>query len=492
MKYSNQLYKRTSQINCLKILFPLGIFLVVIMTSGCNKFVQVPAPTTSINADNVYSSDPVAASVLTGIYTKLANGGATTPQLLSISIFLGLSADEFSLSNTTSNTSFINYYQNASDNNTSAISSDFWTNSYQVIFVTNAAIAGLTNNTNLTPAVDQQLLGEAKFMRAFCYFYLVNLYGDVPLVTTTSYAANSVLLRTPKAQVYQQIISDLKDAESLLSDHYIDGTILAASTERVRPTKWAASALLARTYLYTNDWANAAKEASLVIGNTGTYSLSALGSVFLKNSSEAIWQLQPVQSGKNTVDAPLLIVPATGLSSSNPISLGSSLLSSFAPGDKRLSNWVSSVTYNVGTTPTTTYFAYKYKVSTFGAAVTEYQMVLRLGEQYLIRAEAEAQQGDLTDAATDLNMIRTRAGLPNTTSTTQPTLLTAIQNERRVELFSEWGHRWLDLKRTGTVDAVMNIATPLKGGTWDTRHQLYPISNYELINDQNLVQNPGY
>lgn len=488
MKYLNQFYKKAGNINNRRMLILMGLSVVVMIVTSCKKFVQIPAPATSTSAENVYTSDADATAVLTGVYTSLVNGSAASPQLLSVSFFSGLSADEFSLFNNTSYTSYINYYHNVSDNKNSLITSDFWSNSYQIIFVTNSAIAGLTNNSSLTPAVSKQLMGEAKFMRAFCYFYLVNLYGDVPLVLGTSHTVNAVLPRTSKVQIYQQIVSDLRDAQGLLSDHYLDGTLLNPSSERVRPTKWAASALLARTYLYTRDWANASTTAGLVIDNSSTFSLSALNDAFLKNSSEAIWQLQPVGFGVNTIEGQAFILPVSGAGSSNPISLSDGLVNGFEAGDQRLNNWVGNVTaggitYN---------YAYKYKVNTYGAPLTEYEMVLRLGEQFLIRAEAKAQLGDLTGAATDLNMIRTRAGLPGTDASTQSTMLAAIQQERRVELFSEWGHRWLDLKRTGTVDAVMSVATPIKGGTWDTRRQLYPIANYELVNDPNLVQNPGY
>lgn len=488
MKYLNQFYKKTGSRNNRGMLIMISLTLIMTIVTSCKKFVQVPAPATSTSAENVYTSDADAAAVLTGIYTNLANSSAGSPQLLSLSFYAGLSADEFSLFNNISNTSYINYYHNVSDNKNSLITSDFWSNSYQIIYVTNSAIAGLTNNSSLTPALSKQLMGEAKFMRAFCYFYLVNLYGDVPLVKGTSQAVNALLPRTPKAQIYQQIVTDLRDAQGLLSDHYLDGTLLNSSSERVRPTKWAASALLARTYLYTRDWTNAATTAGLVIDNNSTYSLGELNNTFLKNSSEAIWQLQPVAFGLNTIEGQAFVLPATGVSSSNPISLGDGLLNSFEPGDQRLSNWVGSVTAG----GITYYYPYKYKVNVYGSAVTEYEMVLRLGEQFLIRAEAKAELGDLTGAATDLNLIRTRAGLPATDATTQSALLAAIQHERRVELFSEWGHRWLDLKRTGTVDAVMSVATPVKGGVWDTRHQLYPIANYELVNDPSLVQNPGY
>jgi len=461
-----------------------------LMVTGCKKFVQVPTPITSLNSANVYNSDATAAAVLTGIYTNISSTGVTSG-LGATSVYCGLSADEYTLYDPASEPAYVPFYVNALTNVNTA-GGNFWV-LYQTLYVANSAIEGLTGNNNLTPAVDQQLLGEAKFVRAFCYFYLVNLYGDVPLVIGTDYKSNELLSRTPKAQVYEQIVADLKSAQTLLSDQYLDGTLLNPTSERVRPTKWAAAALLARTYLYTGDWADAQNEASLVISNTAVYSLISLNNVFLKNSSEAIWQLQPVNSRQNTPDGLFFILPASGPSVSRPVHLSNSLIGSFELNDQRLSSWVNSVKTTVGGIATTYYYPYKYKVNTPGAPVTEYEMVLRLGEQYLIRAEAEANNSDTNDAVNDLNVIRKRAGLANYAGATdKSSLLTAILHERQVELFSEWGHRWLDLKRTSVVDVVMPIATPQKGGTWQSSKQLYPLPQADLQDDPNLVQNPGY
>ena len=127
--------------------------------------------------------------------------------------------------------------------------------------------------------------------------------------------------------------------------------------------------------------------------------------------------------------------------------------------------------------------------------MTEYIMVLRLGEQYLVRAEARAQLNKINEAKSDLNAIRTRAGLPNTTAMDQSSLLAAILDERRHELFCEWGHRWFDLKRRGQVDAVMSVITPLKSNgaiQWRSYQQYYPITQGELDKAPNLTQTPGY
>lgn len=467
----------------------LYLLLVAFSINSCKKLVEVDPPVTSTNGENVYLSDATAAAVLTGIYINmsqdpLSNGNYPNSFM---NFYPELSADELTLFNAASNQSYTAYYTNGLINTTTP---NPWTNTYPLLFVINSAIEGLTGSTSLTPAVKQQLLGEAKFMRAFCYFYLVNLYADVPLVTTTDYKVNAVIARSPRTLVYQQIISDLKSAQKLLNTNYVYSDAITITSERTRPTSWAATALLARTYLYTQNWDSSETQATMIINNSGLYSLDTLNAVFLKNSTEAIWQLQPVQVGWNTQDAQLYTIPATGPSGTWPVYLSANLLNSFEPGDQRRINWVDSVTAG----GVTYYYPYKYKSDTLNAPVTEYEMVLRLGEQYLIRAEAEAEQNDLTHATYDLNVLRNRGGLLNTTATTQSDLLAAIQHERQVELFTEWGHRWLDLKRTGTIDAVMGAggACAAKGGNWNTNWQWYPIALSEMQLNPDLVQNAGY
>jgi len=112
-----------------------------------------------------------------------------------------------------------------------------------------------------------------------------------------------------------------------------------------------------------------------------------------------------------------------------------------------------------------------------------------LAEQYLIRAEARAEKNNLNGAIDDLNMIRERAGLsPLLPSSDQSQVLAAVAQERRIELFAEWGHRWLDIKRTKTADQILG---PIKS-LWKSTAQLYPIPTLEIQTDPNLKQNPGY
>lgn len=465
------------------------ILLLIFQICACKKLVDVSAPITSTTSAIVYSSDATAISVLTGLYTNMNFSALTNPGIIpSLSLFAGLSADELTLSPIGYTVPLNAYYTNSLASTVSGY--EYWSTIYGYIFTCNSAIENLNASMNVSSAVKQQLVGEAKFMRAFCYFYLVNLYGDVPLVLSTDYKSNAGLARSPKANVYLQIISDLKDAQKLLSSSYVDATLLKTTTERVRPTKWAAMALLARSYLYTENWMNAEAESDSIINNTAQFSLDTLNGVFLKNSTEAIWQLQPVTTGTtNTQDAVLFIIPSAGPSTLNPVYLSNNLVNSFEMGDNRKTNWIQSIkaggqTYN---------YSYKYKVNARNASVTEYLMMLRLGEQFLIRSEALAQQGKTLASIADLNSIRNRAGLSNYLGATdKSSLLSAILHERQTELFTELGQRWLDIKRTGSVDGIMNIVTVQKGGLWNTNWQLYPIRITELQYDPELSQNVGY
>ena len=468
----------------------LSFLLIVISTSSCKKLVEIDAPITSTTSENIYTNDASAASVLTGLYTRISKGSWKSSDIVGISVKSGLSADELSLygGSSNSNQNLLRFYKNGLITQTNET---FWETFYNYLETVNIALERLSISTSLTPSVRQQLIGEAKFLRAFFYFYLVNLYGDVPLVTTSDYRLNAVLSRSSKMQVYQQIISDLKDAQTLLSDAYIAGDIINETQDRVRPNKWAATALLSRVYLYTGDWAKAETQASAVISNSTLYSLNTLYNAFLQNNSEAIWQLQPVNAGWNTEDARVFILPTSGPNTSfnkYPVYLSIDLINSFEPGDRRKVVWVGS--RMVGTN--TYYFPYKYKSATSGDPVTEYIMVLRLTEQYLIRSEARAWQNNIIGAQDDLNMIRTRASLSNSTANDKTSLFPAILHERQVELFSEWGHRWLDLKRSNTVDAIMTPICIKKGGSWTSNMQWYPIPLYEIVQDPNIVQNLGY
>jgi hypothetical protein len=461
--------------------------LLLLIAGSCKKLVDVPEPVNSLTTSETFSSDGSATSGVVAIYNDLTTGynfnginygnGLTT-------YLAGVSADEFTYSATGAN--FLQFQNNVLQSNNDRLGFTFWNGAYFDIYMANAAIEALTASKTLTPATKNQLLGEAKFLRAYIYFYLVNLFGNVPLTTTSDFATNAVLKNTPSAETYQQMISDLKDAQSLMAGDYS-----VSGGERIRANKWAATALLARVYLYTGDWADAATQASAVIGNSGTYSLAGnLNNVFLKNSTEAIWQLKPNSNSNYATWEGWSIV--NGQNRSYPTyDLTSNLLSSFEPNDQRKPAWTYSVTYS----GITYYGVYKYKATsavTSSSNIPEYYTMLRLAEQYLIRAEAEANgaSGGTNGAINDLNTIRNRAGLSNlSTSLTQAQVIGAVAQERRIELFGEWGHRWFDLKRTGQAVSVLSQE---KGSPISNNALLWPIPYSEIIRNPNLQQNPGY
>jgi len=465
---------------------------------GCRKFVQIPPPSTQLVTASVFKSNEAVVAAQSAIYTKM------WPESWNVSQEGALLSDE--LTSYSKAAVPVQYYTNTVSPLTAANSIGSWTTAYSYIYQSNAIIEGLQNNKNISPAVARQHTGESKFIRAFWHFYLANWFGDVPMVLTTDYTVNKAIARTPKTLVYQQIIADLKDAEANLTDHYVDLSDTTVTPERTRPNKYAAAALLARVYLYDQQFQNAETEASTVINNASLYSLCSNLSVadgdnytFQANSTEAIWQIAtPVPSAYNTPDGEDFYLRTTpGKGSFNSATLSADLFGSFEPNDRRFSEWVGLYT---APNKTKYYFPYKYHsynqpVSGSSSSATEYVMVLRLAEQYLIRAEARAQQNNLSGAVSDLNVIRSRAGLPALSSSlSQAQALAAVMQERRVELFAEWGHRWFDLIRTGNINTVMSIAAPLKGGSWNNNgnQALLPVPESEILNDDHLTQNPGY
>ncbi len=274
---------------------------------------------------------------------------------------------------------------------------------------------------------------------------------------------NATLGRTSPNDVYKQIVLDLKDAQALLNNDFVtpEGSV---TQERVRPNKGAATALLARAYLYQQKWDSAEVEATALI-NDSRYKLEEdVNNVFVKNNAEAIWQIEPgaTLQGPNTPDGRLFvgrILQFGTPNSQSPILLNDSLVNNFEPDDSRRINWIGSGI--VAGAPF--YYPFKYKLGTPSDPQNEYIVVLRLAEQYLIRAEAGAQQNNLDGALSDLNAIRNRANLPNSVAITKEDILMAIVKERRMELFTEYGHRWLDLKRNAIIDNIMAEATLQKG-----------------------------
>jgi len=454
-----------------------GIVLCVILLgwlTGCKKFVEIDAPPNELSGASVFASEVQVDAARKGMYTSLL-GGYASGDVTGISFLTSLSSDD----GIPGSQSFVDFYYNdlkPSDNAVLII----WKSLYDVIYKCNSMIEGLAASTKLSGTTKIQVTGEAKFIRAYSYFYLVNLFGDVPFTRTTDYRVNSNLPRTAKDSIYKHIISDLKDAAAFLPGEYqVEG--------KSRVTRWAATALLARVYLYMGMWESAETESAGIIENVAMFRLVPVNNVFLTNSDEAIFQL--TRSDRNTTEA-IVYSDVTNAW------LQPELINSFEKNDLRKSQWTIGRQVNTSIL----YYPRKYK-ATATTPVTESTMLLRLAEQYLIRAEARAHQNKVNGTAgalADINTVRKRAGASVIATTTQTEIFRIIEKERWNELFTEWGHRWFDLKRTpGLHNAGATRAEellPVKGSKWKTTSLLYPIPQYQIDLDPALWgnQNPGY
>jgi len=432
------------------------------MLNSCDKLVDIPAPSYVLNNGDVFADSTTTMSAVAALYGSMLTGSnlSYTGQLYALS---GVYADELT------NIVYPEYQNNAlspSDISVRAL----WVDSYKFIYQANSVIEQAGNSKGISTGVKNRAIGEAKFIRAFCYFQLINFYNSVPLVLSTNLAETRDLPASPYNVVSQQIVTDLQDASSRLpADYAISGN------QRVRANKYAANALLAKMYLYLKDWNNAAAQATSIISQSAIFNLeSDLNKVFLNNSAEAILQFSNRENGYASIA--VYFVPRNGFQP--PFIISNALWSSFEASDLRKTSWIA----------TSAGLAYpaKYKVTT---GATEMDILLRLSDIYLVRAESRANLENLSGALEDLNLVRRRAGLQNASATSKNDILSAIEKERKVELFCEWNNRLFDLKRTGRIDDVMSIAKP---NTWNTNAKLYPIPISEIAANPKLIQNPGY
>lgn len=436
---------------------------------SCNKFVEIPNSKNQIESMTVFTDSATAFASLLNTYASFAS-------LHTNSKYLSLYADEYEY--TSSATSVIEFgkSQLLIDN---TINKSLWTDLYFIIYQCNSIIESAERSTGLSLIAKRQLKAEAKFLRAFANFYLVNLYDHIPLILNTNVNSNRKAFQSPAQLVYNQIIKDLAEAKNELETAY-------KGLGKVRANNLCATALLARVYLYQNRWIEAEREATTVINSDLFNPLLEPEEVFVANSREAILQFWTT-GGFLTDIAQIIPTSATTL----PVyTITQTLHQAFENTDVRKTNWIA--TNNVTTSNVTNAYSYIFKYKNRGAASgkPEYIMALRISEQYLIRAEARIKQNKILDAISDINIIRTRAGLlPLSTSIGEQACLDALFNERRLELFGEWGHRFFDLKRTNQLDATIGS---LKN-TWNNEAaKAFPIPNSEITYNPNLIPNHGY
>jgi hypothetical protein len=364
------------------------------------------------------------------------------------------------------------------------------------------------------------LYGEIYFLRAYYYFTLTKMFGDVVLFTDKrlDFSNSGTLQRVPKATVYQQISADLNNAIAVLPPTQV---------QQGRITKYAAQALLGKVYLYQNKYDSAAAPLQSII-NSGAFSLPAdFASIFLatgENGPESVFEIQytntsPYYEWSNQVQGQgNYAIQQCGIRNLNgsadmPYAAGWStnlptqdLAAAYSPGDQRktvttldieaykAANPSYKITYQVAPYKNTGLYNQKYlprKGETSGQPELNYlnnYRIIRYADVLLMAAEALNKSTAPNDALalTYLNQVRRRAfgdQLHDATGT-GTALYTAILNERRLELAME-GDRFFDLVRTGQAATV--LGPNFKTG----KHEVFPIPDQE-IKISNLTQNNGY
>ena len=434
-------------------------FALVVSLAGCNSMLDQD-PVDQLPDSDAITTARGARAALVGAYNALENSSYYGEDFTELG---DLPADN------AVNTGTSQSYADA-DGNTfradNATVQSIWDGIYDAINRVNVILERVPALTDLEETEKNEILGEAHFLRALHYHNLVKLFGDVPIRLTPVKDVNEAgsAVRSPVADVYAQILADLGEA----------GTLITNTEPTTQATVDAVNALLARVQLYRQDYAAAAAAADAVIPNHELAdSYADLFDAEGQDTPEDIFKVTFTAVQFNWLGFDYITETLDG--GGGVLAPDQSLIDAYDPADERLAR---NITFDEDDAPSGT----KWN-TTFGA---EDLHVIRLAEVLLIKAEALARQNDLQGAVDTYNPIRERAGLdPHVLGadvTSQADVLAAIDTERRLELAFE-GDRWPDLVRTGQAVAVLGIPE---------NQALFPIPQAERDVAPGMTQNPGY
>jgi hypothetical protein len=344
--------------------------------------------------------------------------------------------------------------------------SGIWALAYDGINVANNVITKVPTIEDMTEGERNIALAELYFIRALNHFNLLNYFGGVPIKVTPTIGTTGLdVPRNTVEEVYSQIINDLTFASDFLP----------AGGTKIRASKYAAKALLAKVHLYNKDYPQAISLASEVISEGNYTLLNDFSDIFAADqSAESIFEISFSELERNRISEYNFPQSLNGRREVEP---SQDLLESYEANDERFE---ASIAFDGDKA-----YAIKYDDLSLGA---DNFIVLRLADMYLVRAEAEASlpSPDLSAVRSDINDIRVRANLQPTSESDLTQLLRIIEKERRIEFAFE-GQRWFDLVRTDRAIAVLPNVT-------SANQTLFPIPLDEIQtnNDPGMVQNPGY
>ncbi|KAA0992073.1 RagB/SusD family nutrient uptake outer membrane protein [Dyadobacter aurulentus] len=476
------------------------IFLAAtaLLTSCSDSFLEL-APISTPTSDNFYKTADDFRNALNGGYAGLQAGG-----LAGNSYIFGEIASDNTVAVASGSVTDQDEFDRFYIRTTNPFISGRWNDAYNVIARYNTIlvrIGGVTMDENLK----NRYIAETKFLRAVVYFTLVQTFGDVPLILEP--VANPdegySFGRAPKAEVYAQIEKDLTEAEAVLPTTY-------AAADLGRATKGAAKAYLGKVYLTQRKFAPAAAKLKEVI-DLGVYTLlpyyADVFRVANKNNKESVFDVQYKSGGAGEGNSwPNSFAPqnsgnaviAFGGDGNNQPTLD--IINAYEAGDLRKDVSVAaSYTNAAGQVIPDRFIKKYYDVPVAKGDNGNNIPLIRYADVLLMYAEAlnESAYQANGDAFTYLNMVRTRAGLPNKTGANAPTqqaLRLAIEQERRVELAFE-GHRWFDLVRTNRAIPVLNSKKEQIRlvNELTEKNLVFPIPQSQIdINRDKIQQNPGY
>ena len=496
------------------------LILFIVFSTSCKKFLE-REPKNQMTDLNTWTSEAEANSEVSGMYALL-RAAINYPQGIGHYAWGDLTADEFDPTKQNQGGGNPADYRSISETNwqvsisSSAATDDSrmmfrmrrWDNFYRVIDQANRVIkfvpnVPLTNYTSSNPAsVQQRFLGEAYFMRAFTYFYISRIWGDVPLSLQTYVdpTESPRLARTPAAQVLDQATKDVQAALPNLA-----WTTSPVADKAVRATKGAAFALLAHIYAWRGDYANAASAADSVIlkGGYSYVPRASYSTIFKGQSSEGIFEISENKVnegygntgiGARTSKAPYYLGNTS--TSQMPLDLGN-LYSRFFTDTANDLRAKKGMAFLGTTDPITIKYSdpsfISYTAANNASPVFLHNIVIfRLADIKLLRAEALAATGNLGGARTILNEVRTQAGLAASTAT-DANLFEAIIDERGRELFLE-GHRFYDLvrlaKKTGIVKFGSGATPRISTSEFSQGKYIWPIDPSLILTNPLLLQTP--
>lgn len=438
---------------------------VFCLASSCSDLLE-PKPIDLLTDGTVLNEPKDVPNVEVGLYTAFRN-------IIPSTVIAGdCTADMVTFSGT-----FSQYRELGTKQITSSNASvlALWSSIYNTIYIANFIIERLPEVAGVPATQRNRVMATAHFLRGYAYFIALYSYGAVPLVKETSIDANRNIPRATEAEILQQILADYTEAVGNLPD--LPSTAAFAG-------RYALDAALAKYYLYIGDWAKAEQHSTNIISSNKYKLVDDFNLLVTKDfTEEAIFEVGYTLNddpGTSATGLNNIFVGRREMIPSNQVVVA---LASTESGDR-----FSTISFNANLLKGNDN---GWSVAKYGTADQDNNnvVVFRLGEIYLIRAEARARQAKVTAAKADIELLRTRANAPLLGTVTQNQMLQLIEEERRYELAFE-GNRWYDLVRTNRADAVMSSFNP----NWKPTYKLWPIPQRELLNNPSLVgnQNPGY